>query len=118
MFTISSQTFYDSFLQHYRNIYVVDRKPDGAFGKITRQVAAPKLSPFKTNENDYCRSRCIYPIYNPNNPNELLCIDEIALLFSYLTSNGYLIDTSLTKMMQNSKVNFKNNFVCFVRKID
>ena len=57
MFTISSQPFYDSFSQQYKNIYVVDRKPDGAFGKIIRQVAAPKLSPFKTNENDYCSRR-------------------------------------------------------------
>ena len=59
MYTISSQTFYDNFTQNYKNIYVVDRKPDGALGKITRQIAAPKLSPFKTNDYDCCSQRCI-----------------------------------------------------------
>lgn len=118
MYTISMQPFYDSFTQNYRNIYVLDRKPAGALTRIARQITAPKLSPFISNENSCCNCKCIYAIYNPENPQEFLCIEQLGLLFSFLSSNGYTIDTQMTTMMQSSSVTFKKNFVCFVKKID
>ena len=36
---------------------------------------------------------------HPTKSNELLCMNEIADLFSFLTTNGYTIDTEITKMM-------------------
>lgn len=116
MYTLSSQPFYDSISQNYRNIYVVDRKPDGEFGKIAKQVTAPKLSPFSSNDNSCCNCKCIYAIYNPENPHEFLCIEQLGMLFSFLSTHGYTIDTGLTTMMQTSKVTFKKNFVCFIKK--
>ena len=78
----------------------MDRKPDGALGKITRQIAAPKLSPFKT--NDYIVVVNAVSIHlQSTNLHDFLCIDEIALLFSYLTSNGYTHFTN--KNMQTHK---------------
>ena len=117
-YTISSRPFYDSFSQSYRNIYVVDRKPDGKFASITRQVHAPKLSPFISNENNCCNHKCIYAIYDPDNLHQFLCIEKLGTLFSYLTTNGYSIDTTLTTMMNTSRVEFMKNFICFVKKID
>lgn len=118
MYTISTQPFYDSFSQNYKNIYVLDRKPTGALSRISRQITSPKLSPFISNENSCCNCKCIYAIYNPENLNELLCIEQLGLLFSFISSNGFMIDTQLTTMMQSSSVTFKKNFVCFVKKID
>lgn len=118
MYTISTQTFYDSISQNYRNIYVIDHKPHGPLAKIARQVTAPKLSPFQTNDNSCCNCKCIYAIYNPEYPTQLLCIEQLGLLFNFLTTKGYTIDTNLTTMMQSSKVTFKKDFVCFIRKID
>ena len=86
--------------------------------KIARQITAPKLSPFKTNDNSCCNCKCIYAIYNPEYPTQLLCIEQLGLLFNFLTTNGFAIDTSLTTMMQASKVTFKKDFVCFIRRID
>ena len=40
---------------------------------------------------------------------ELMCDDEIPDLFSFLLSNGYKIDTSLTKMMNTSEVRLNNS---------
>jgi hypothetical protein len=118
IYTISTQTFYDSYSQNYKNIYVIDRKPSGELSKIVRQVTAPKLSPFISNENSCCNNKCIYAIFNPENTNEFLCIEQLGMLFDFLMSKGYTIDSNLTTMMQSSKVTFKKNFVCFVRKID
>ena len=118
VYTISTQTFYDNCSQNYKNIYVIDRKPTGELSKIVRQVTAPKLSPFTSNENSCCNCKCIYAIFNPDNTNKFLCIEQLGLLFNFLMSKGYIVDSNLTTMMQSSTVTFKKNFVCFIKKID
>jgi hypothetical protein len=49
---------------------------------------------------------------------DLMVVDEIPDLFSFLLSHGYKIDTSLTKMMAQSDVRFQTNnankVICFV----
>lgn len=116
MYTISTQPFYDTVSESYKNIYVVNRKPLGPFGTIVKQITSPKLSPFISNYNSCCNCKCIYAICNPENTSKFLCIEEIDILFGFLMTNGYKIDTSLTKMMQNSGITFKKNFICFVQK--
>ena len=113
MNSVFSQTFYDSHLQTYKNIYVLDQKPVGPLVNIVKQLNPPKLSPFKT--NDTGGNSCVYAIYNPNNPQQLLCLEEISILFNFLLSNNYTIDNILTQMMNQSKVEFKKNFVCFIK---
>ena len=115
MYTISTQPFYDSFLQTYKNIYVIDQKPSGPLANIVKQLNSPKLSPFTTHTNDGCYKPCLYAVYNPTNTQQLLCIEDLGILFNYVISNNYSIDTSLTKMMNQSKVEFKKNFVCFIK---
>ena len=44
-----------------------------------------------------------------------LCVNQINLLFNYLLSNGYSIDTSVTKIMQDSDVKIQN-LICFISK--
>lgn len=114
MYTISSQPIYDNLSQSYKNIYTIDRQPSGILTSIVKRMQPPKLSPFKVNMNDNCYQSCIYAIYNPNTPQQLLCMSQLPLLFSFLTSNGYNIDTKLTSMMNKSKVEFQTNFICFI----
>jgi hypothetical protein len=114
MYTISSQPIYDSFSQSYKNIYTIDRQPTGILSTIVRRMSPSKLSPFKVNTNDDCNQSCIYAINQPNNPQQLLCMSQLGLLFSFLISNNYLIDTKLTSMMNKSKVEFQTNFICFI----
>tara|TARA_Y100000817_G_C16820982_1_gene528868 strand:+ start:1007 stop:1360 length:354 start_codon:yes stop_codon:yes gene_type:complete len=113
MNAIFSQTFYDSHAQKYQNIYVIDEKPSGPLENIVKKIQSPKLSQFKT--NDSCSKSCVYAIYNPHNPQELLCLEDISILFNFLLSNNYTIETLLTHMMNQSKVEFKKNFVCFIK---
>ena len=77
MNSLFTQTFYDNNSQTYKNIYVVDQKPQGPLEAFARRIHTPKLSPFKQNDNTY--ESCVYAIYNPQNPTQLLCIEEISI---------------------------------------
>ena len=115
MYTLSSQTIYDEVKQRYINIYVLDRKPTGDLEKIVRPLRVSKLSPFQDTHDDNCRPcKCSQAVYNPHQSNEFLCIDDIAILFTWLLEHDYTIDTSLTQMMNDSTVRFKKRFVCFI----
>ncbi len=116
MYTLSSQTIYDNIKQSYSNIYVLDRKPTGDLEKIVKPLRVAKLSPFQHSRDDSCGPcKCAQAVYNPHQPNEFLCIDDIAILFSWLADHDYTIDTSLTQVMNESKVRFKKRFVCFIK---
>ena len=115
MYTLSSQTIYDNQKQNYINIYVLDRKPSGALAQIVKPLRVAKISPFQDSRDDNCGPcKCAQAEYNPHQPTEFLCIDDIAILFSWLEENNYTIDTRLTQMMNESRVQFKKRFVCFI----
>lgn len=116
MYTLSSQTIYDNASENYINIYVLDRKPAGHLANIVKPLRIAKLSPFQDSRDNHCGPcKCAQAVYNPHQLSEFLCIDDIALLFSWLTEHDYTIDTSLTQMMNESKVKFKKRFVCFIK---
>ena len=47
-----------------------------------------------------------------------MIVDEVPDLISYLMSNGYTVDTSMTKMFNTSEIRFDTNIgnklICFV----
>jgi hypothetical protein len=45
---------------------------------------------------------------------ELMCISDLPNLFTFLSNNGYVVDTSMTKMMNESKVQMDNSLLCFI----
>lgn len=100
--TIYSQPFYDNMNKCYTRIYVIDRNPEAPLSNIIRRIQTPRLSPFQTSENS-----CALAIYNPNQIQQLLQVGEEAILFTYLLTNGYTIDTSLTKLLKST-----NNMCC------
>lgn len=74
--------------------------------------------------NQSCPQKsCIFAItkindcgYNSNN-NELLCVDEIPELFDFLLNNNYTIDTSITKIMNNSHVKPYGDLICYITEL-
>ena len=113
-YTLSSKPYYDSCNECYRNILVLNREPEGPFKKMVKRINPPILSPFQYPHSNCCENeeRCIYAIHYKN---RLACIDEIPEIFSYLSNNGYQIDTSITLMMQKSPVKLNNNnLICFI----
>ena len=119
LYTISTQSFYDEIKQCYKKILTINTKPLGTLKNLVKQINPPKLSPFK--QSSYCcqESKCIYAIMNPTNTNELLCIDDIPELFSFVSTHPeYSIDTNITNMMNNSDVKMNNKLLCFIKYSD
>jgi hypothetical protein len=114
IYSLTSQPYYCSINRCYRKILVLNQKPDGPLYRISRRINPPKLSPFK--ERPICCNEptCIWAIKNPENNCDLLCVEELPFLFEFLINNGYIIDTSITKMMNESGVKLNNPLICYI----
>lgn len=111
-YSLFSQPYYDKCNECYRNILVLNKEPVGPFKKMVKRINPPILSPFQYPSTDCCdNERCIYAVHDKQG---LVCIDRIPEIFSFLISNNYQIDTSITMMMQKSPVKINNNnLICF-----
>ncbi len=115
-FTIVSQPYYDQYCKQYQNILMVNVVPEGPLGRLIRRLQLPRLYREGSNYNGV--EGCGLAITNPflghsfnnnfnnnrNCNNGLLTPNEIPDLYSFLTSNGYQIETQLTNMMNQSPV--------------
>jgi hypothetical protein len=117
-YAITTQTYYDTYNTCYKNILVINAMPLGELSKLVRRTNMPKLSPFKQSTPCCPIKQCDYAIYHINNSNELMTPDDIPYLFNYLIENNYKIDTSLTKMMNNSDIKMTNKLVCYISLIN
>ena len=121
----------------YNNIITINLFPKGPLGKIVRRIKMNKLSGFTdnyTNRYGYGNGcECQYGLlslrclglglgdYNGNMNGRggrgeyLMTANEIPNLFSFLLSNGYKIDTSLTKLMNTGNIQIdNNNIIAFI----
>ena len=116
LYNLSYRPYYDANKQCYRNIITINEMPKGPLASLVRRTNPPLISPFITNDPCDCNqgNHCIYAIYDLEN-NALLCMNSIPKLMSYLISNGYKIDSSMTKIL--SKVNLSINdetLICYI----
>lgn len=124
--SLFSQPYLDTYNQCYKNIVVVNLKPQGPLGQLVRLVKFLPLSQFKEPGPCSPLKDCGYAIMSLNNcggncrkfGSDLMVVDEVPDLMSYLISNGYTIDTSITKMFNNSDIRFQTNngnkLICFI----
>lgn len=116
-FTIISQPYYDQYCKQYQNILTVNVVPEGPLRDLIRRIQLPRLYREGSNYNgiDGCGLAITNPFfnhiynnlgtYNNNNCNNgLMTPNEIPDLYSFLTGNGYQIETQLTNMMNQSPV--------------
>ena len=128
-FTITTQPYLDTcaYNQCYKNILLINVVPEGPLKALVRRIQLPRLSPFQAPGG--CQDlykQCGLALtsllnYSDSNYNfnqrscgsNLMSPNEIPDLYSFLTANGYQIDTQLTNMMNNSEVKLTNNrIVC------
>jgi len=121
MYSIVGAPFYDERNQCYKKIIRINKMPNGNLTQIVKRIRSPRLSHFDTyggnGGGDCCGSDytpCIFAIFNPNHKNQLLTIDELPDLMTFLVDNGYTIDTSITKMLMKSNVKPSNDLICYV----
>ena len=125
--SLFSQPYLDVYNQCYKNIVVLNLKPQGPLADFVRLVKFPPLSEFKQpgpcsplKECGFaitslagCNSNCGYKYGS-----DLMTVNEIPDLISFLLSSGYSVDTSITKMFNNSDIRFDTNtgnkLICFI----
>ncbi len=132
MYSLVSIPFYDNNTQCYKKVIKINRAPppNSPLNQIIKRVGPIRLSPFQVNSafsgcgggggGGCCSSGCGNTaqccnllITSLQDKTHLMCIDDIPTLFSFLLTNGFTIDTSITKMMQNSNVKLSNDLICF-----
>ena len=132
MYSLVSVPYYDHLTQCYKKVIKINPipPPNSPLNAIVKRVGNIRLSPFQVDSafsgcggggggcgGGGCSSNlaqsCNVLITSINNKNHLMCIDEIPSLFEFLLTNGFKIDTSITKMMQASNVKLSNDLICF-----
>jgi len=124
--SLFSQPYLDQYNQCYKNIVTINLPPQGPLADLVRKVNFPKLSPFKQDTACSPIKQCGLALvslggyFNSGckNGNDLMVVDEIPNLISILISNGYTVDTSITKMFYQSDIQFDTNtgnkLICMV----
>jgi hypothetical protein len=112
--TLFSQPYLDKYNQCYKNIVTINLVPQGPLGQFVRRVQFPPLSEFKQPGPCSHIKNCGFALVSLNSDNccakngsNLMIVDEIPNLVSFLLTNGYTIDTSLTKMFNTSDIRFQ-----------
>ena len=123
--SLFSQPYYDPCSQCYLNIVTMNLPPRGPLHKLTRRIKIYPLSEFKEPSNctrlQTCglglRSLRFLNVFggfgvsgnNSQSCSDLMSVDEIPDLFTFLLANGYTIDTRITKMMNQSSIRYNTN---------
>lgn len=121
-----SQPYLDTYNQCYKNIVILNLKPQGPLANLVRYVKFPPLSEFKQTGTCSVSKRYGYALISLETCNagcgkygsHLMEVDEVPSLISYLSSNNYTIDTNITKMFNQSDICFDTNtgnkLICFI----
>jgi hypothetical protein len=122
-FAIFSQPYLDTYNQCYKNIVVINLQPQGPLSNLVRFTKFPPLSEFKQPGPCSPLKQCGYALMSLGGCNvgcggeDLMVVDEVPDLISYLVMNGYSVDTSITKMFNTSEnrfdTNLGNKLICF-----
>lgn len=129
--TITSQPFYDQYNQCYKNIMMVNSEPIGPLRAFVRRTQLPRLSPFQREGPCNPIPRCALAIQtlrgiglnygqytgrnccSNNSGCNLMTPDEIPELISFLTQNGYQIETQITNMLLQNDIKLSNKKIAF-----
>ena len=110
--TLYSQPYLDTYNQCYKNIVTINMKPRGPLEQLVRYIQFPKLSEFKQSTPCNPMKKCGFALISLNHyscNNDLMIVDEIPNLVSFLMEHNYTFDTSLTKMFNTTEIRFETN---------
>ena len=93
-YSILSVPFYDSRQQQYTKILCINAMPSGALADRVKTVRPPRLSGLSGGLSG--GDQCIHALTRPCGA--YMTPDELPELFAFLMSNGYSVDTGLTKL--------------------
>jgi len=116
--SLFTKPYLDTCHQCYKTIVIVNMQPIGPLASITKFIKFTPLSEFEEPSSCNPLKKCGYALLSLEHPDTLMEANEIPTLMSFLLSNGYTINTSLTKMFNTSEITFDTNnshkLICFV----
>jgi hypothetical protein len=114
--SLFSQPYLDTYNQCYKNIVVTNLMPQGPLAEIVKFVNFPPLSEFKQPGPCSPLKQCGLALMSLSGcyvgckfGSDLMVVDEVPTLISFLLSNGYTVDTGITKMLNDSDIRFDTN---------
>jgi hypothetical protein len=124
--SLFSQPYLDEYNKCYKNIVTLNLQPKGPLAELVKLVKFPPLSEFKKQSSCNKIKQCGLALMSLESCNigygkfgeDLMVVDEVPNLISFLVANGYTVDTSITKMFNQSEIRFDtdlgNKLICFV----
>jgi len=103
----------NTYYQTYQNIITLNKIPPGPLAEMVTQISISKLSPFQQapllNNSPY---NCTFVLLrypktsglSIKNTDYFMTADDIPSVLSYLQENGYIIDTTITTLLNKSKL--------------
>ncbi len=110
-FTVYLEPYLHPHIREYQNILTTDKMPTGPLKDLVMPIRPPRLSPFQNAYSPFDDpfGHCKYAIIRyPGQPvsqkcyNQFLTYADIPSLLGYLGSNGYNVNTEITKTIQRS----------------
>lgn len=110
------EPYLNTFTKNYQHIITLSDMPVGPLSNMVTTISSPKLSPFQYLNNCNNPNNCIFVLLRYpkqscgggngclKNSDFFMGADDIPSIFGYLRTNGYSIDTEITKMMNKSRV--------------
>jgi hypothetical protein len=127
-FTITSEPYYDPFLQQYKNILTINVEPKGPLKHFVTRLRPSRHTQFNNRQPIpifklvliSLREANVLPIrpLRFNTPriecgSYLMTPNEIPDLITFLQSNNYQIETQITNMLNQSEIKLYNQKVVF-----
>jgi len=114
-FVLYLEPVLNRFYQTYQNIITVSCCPDGPLADMVVPISTIKLSSFQENGpfSDLANDSCMYVLsrYKKGSPNAciknnnfFMTAEDIPSVLSYLTKNGYTINSDITKLLLKTGV--------------
>jgi hypothetical protein len=110
-FVLYLEPILNSYTKTYQNVITVGSMPQGPISEMVIPMSMPKLSEFQEagvfSGNMGTQGNCKlvllrYPKGTGKSSDSFMGADDIPSVFSYLLSNGYNIDSTLTKLLIKS----------------
>ena len=112
-FVLYLEPFLNTYYQAYQNVITVNVIPSGPFSDLVSKISISALSPFQSagqyTSPFYKGSSCLnvvtrYPCAAIKDADAFMGADDIPAVLGFLLENGYTVDTSLTNMLNKSRI--------------
>lgn len=120
-FVLYLEPILNSYYKTYQNVITLSIMPSGPLATMVTSMSTTKLSPFQEfgafSSPGMFTDNCVYVLLrypkqgsgfggrgSIKHPDYFMGVDDIPAVLSWLVSNGYSIDTDITKMLYKSRI--------------